>query len=634
VDFLSGGTLLGVGALDGHGRATFTLMTLPGGNSPIQAVYSGDHDYRSSRSAVLTETVNADPATITNLSASPSGPVYGQSVTFTATVMALPPAFGFPTGTVTFKDGSTTLGTSTLNSSTQATFTTSTLSVASHSITATYNGDSNFTSSTSSTLTEVVGQTSSHTTLASSANPAVFGQTVTFMATVGAVSPGAGTPSGTVTFKDGGTTLGTGSLNASGQATFSISTLALGTHASITASYGGDGNFQTSTSSTLSQVVGMADSSTALTASTNPALIGASVTFTATVSAASPASGTPTGTVLFQDNGATIDTETLNSSGVATFTTSTLSLGTHPITAVYEGDTDFNPSTSSTLSDAVNNPVPSITSLSPNSATEGDSGFTLTLTGQDFLSTSVVQVNGQGVSTSFVRSTQLTIFVTTADLAEEGSLSLTVVNPTPGGGTSNTQTVSVADAALTAGTLSAPSPTEGVALSSVTLFHFTDADPNAAASDYTATITWGDGHISTVTSAASADGQIVAHSGGFDVLGSHTYTDEATGLTFSVAVADTGGSTTSASASINVADAPPQAVNDSYTVLHDSLLIADGSNSNAASVLANDSDYDSSTLTAALVTGSGPAHGTLSFVLHFPTKPNTRRKAIIRPCCV
>jgi hypothetical protein len=100
----------------------------------------------------------------------------------------------------------------------------------------------------------------------------------------------------------------------------------------------------------------------------------------------------------------------------------------------------------------------------------------------------------------------------------------------------------VADAALTAGALTAPTPTEGAALTDVQIFHFTDADPNAQVGDYVATITWGDGTTSTVTSNPTADGQIVANpNGGFDVLGSHTYLEEGTGLPFSVSVTDHSG---------------------------------------------------------------------------------------------
>jgi hypothetical protein len=76
---------------------------------------------------------------------------------------------------------------------------------------------------------------------------------VTFTATVNALAPGAGTPSGTVTFKDGTTVLGTGALS-SGQATFSTNALAVGSH-SITAVYTADANFNGSTSAALVQKV-------------------------------------------------------------------------------------------------------------------------------------------------------------------------------------------------------------------------------------------------------------------------------------------------------------------------------------------------------------------------------------------
>jgi hypothetical protein len=121
-----------------------------------------------------------------------------------------------------------------------------------------YGGDTNFNTSTSSTLSQVVNKASTTTTVTSSANPSVYGQSVMFTATVAAVSPGAGTPTGTVTFKDGSTVLGTGTLSG-GVATYTTSTLALGTH-SITVVYGGDTNFASSTSGALSQVVNQAAS--------------------------------------------------------------------------------------------------------------------------------------------------------------------------------------------------------------------------------------------------------------------------------------------------------------------------------------------------------------------------------------
>jgi hypothetical protein len=133
-----------------------------------------------------------------------------------------------------------------------ATYTTSSLLGGSHPVTGVYSGDSNYLGNTgalNSPLT--VGQGTAAAVLASSLNPSNYGQSVTFTATL--TGPDA-TPTGTVTFLDGATTIGTGTLDASGKATMSISSLVVGTHP-ITAQYGGDTNFGTVTSAPVSQVV-------------------------------------------------------------------------------------------------------------------------------------------------------------------------------------------------------------------------------------------------------------------------------------------------------------------------------------------------------------------------------------------
>jgi hypothetical protein len=93
-------------------------------------------------------------------------------------------------------------------------------------------------------------------------------------------------------------------------------------------------------------------------------------------------------------------------------------------------------STTGTLSLAVNNPPPSLASISPTSATAGSPGFTLTVTGSNFVSASVVRVNGASRTTTFVSATQLTAAIPASDIASAGTLSVTVFTPTPGGGTS------------------------------------------------------------------------------------------------------------------------------------------------------------------------------------------------------
>src|SRR5262249_6095994 len=160
------------------------------------------------------------------------------------------PGSGTPTGTVSFKDGSVTIGTGSLDNAGRATFSTSALAIGGHSISVRYLGDTNFNGSDSAAVTQTVNRDGTTTTVASSLNPSFFGQMVTFTATVAAVAPGSGTPTGSVTFFDGKQIIGTGALSTAGDATFSIATLKVGTH-SITARYGGDGRFLPSTSGVL-----------------------------------------------------------------------------------------------------------------------------------------------------------------------------------------------------------------------------------------------------------------------------------------------------------------------------------------------------------------------------------------------
>jgi hypothetical protein len=213
-----------------------------------------------------------------------------------------------------------------------------------------YSGDGNFVTSPSGRLTQAVNQAGTTSKVTSSANPSVFGESVTFTATVNAVPPGSGTPTGTVSFLDGSTTLGSGTLSG-GTATFSISTLAVAAH-SITVVYGGDTNFLTSPSGILTQTLKQATTTSSVSSSMNPSVSGQAVTFTATIAPVSPGSGVPTGTVTFDDGSTLLGTVTLTN-GTASFTTSSLAVGSHSIKAVYAGDTNFKTSTSAVLNQVV-----------------------------------------------------------------------------------------------------------------------------------------------------------------------------------------------------------------------------------------------------------------------------------------
>jgi hypothetical protein len=150
VSFMKGARVLGTGTLSG-GSASFTTSTLPVGSNSIKAVYSGDSNFAGSTSKVLKQVVNK-ATTTTALTSSVNPSNFGQSVTFTASVT--PQFSGTVKGSVTFYDGTTALKTVALSGGV-AKFTTSALTSGAHSITATYNGSTNFTGSSAS-LTQTV----------------------------------------------------------------------------------------------------------------------------------------------------------------------------------------------------------------------------------------------------------------------------------------------------------------------------------------------------------------------------------------------------------------------------------------------------------------------------------------------
>src|SRR6266403_5059319 len=323
--------------------------------------------------AIDTVNLNTAPASLVSLVSSLSPSAVGQAVTFTATVKPASGS-GIPTGTVTFNDGATALGTGTLSGGI-ATFMTSGLGAGAHSITAVYGGDANFGGGASPVLTQTINKAASSTSVISSNSSSNRGAAVTFTATV--TSSATGTPTGTVTFQDGASKLGTGTLSG-GRATFTTPApgLTAGTH-SITAIYGGDASFTISTSPALMQTVNKAANSTSVASSNNPSISGATVTFTATV--ISSATGAPTGTVTFQDGAATLGTGML-SGGTATLSTSALAGGAHSITAVYAGDTNFASSTSPALMQTVADFSLSASPTSTTATAGSTSTYTITIT--------------------------------------------------------------------------------------------------------------------------------------------------------------------------------------------------------------------------------------------------------------
>lgn len=214
---------------------------IPACMNPIQSALVGAFD----AFVVKLSPTAGTQSTTTTLISSADPSAFGQLVDFTATVDPVVCTSGNPTGSVTFLDGTTVLGSQTLANNT-ASFSTSGLTVGAHNITASYAGNGGLAPSTSAPLNQVVNQSSTQTILTGAPDPAAVGQSVTLTATVSALPPGSGTPTGTVNFFDGAALLGPGSLTG-GVASLAVATLSVGGH-SITASYSGDANFAPSTS--------------------------------------------------------------------------------------------------------------------------------------------------------------------------------------------------------------------------------------------------------------------------------------------------------------------------------------------------------------------------------------------------
>jgi len=284
-------------------------------------------------------------ATTTTVTSSVNPSVFNQPVTLTATVTS---TTGTPSGTVTFYEGSLALGTAILANG-SGDLTISNLSVGSHSISATYAGDSSHGGSNSPFIVQTTSQATTTTTVVSSKNPQLIGQPITFTATVSSQYGGAST--GSIVFKAGTTTLGTVALNGN-QASLTTSFASSGTR-SITAQYGGDVNNTGSTSSALSQsVLSQFSTGTVLVSSLNPSLVGQAVTFTANVTSAGGIP--PDGELISFRRGATTLGMAPLAGGYASFSISTLAAGSNTITAQYPGDVSFKPSTSAGLAQVVN----------------------------------------------------------------------------------------------------------------------------------------------------------------------------------------------------------------------------------------------------------------------------------------
>ena len=332
VTFFDGTTPIGSAVAMVGRKATLTTTAIGAGSHSFTAVYSGDSAYGPSTSPAVVKSV-ATASTQVYLTPSTTAPVDGQPVTLTAHVIPVFPSTVTPTGTISFMDGTNVLATVTTTNGV-AILSGETLAVGTHALTAVFASDNaNDNGSTSVVHNITIGHARATIALTAGPSPAVVGQTVTLTANVTVAAPGSADPSGTVTFKDGLTTLGTVSIT-DGVATLSTASLAPGTH-TLFAYYGGDGN-STATYSLARLAVDRASTTVDLSSSPTSGLAGKPFTLTANVGVVAPGVAVPSGTVAFYHGSTLLGTGIVNN-GVASFTAPKLAAGTYIFTAVYRG---------------------------------------------------------------------------------------------------------------------------------------------------------------------------------------------------------------------------------------------------------------------------------------------------------
>ncbi len=167
-------------------------------------------------------------------------------------------------------------------------------------------------------------------------------------------------------------------------------------------------------------------SNTSLKASLTTATVGTNIAFTATVSGANGASGTPTGTVVFMDGPTAVNTATL-ASGKATYSTTALTVGVHDITAVYSGDSNFAGSTSPPVTVTINAVTPT------NTTTSLSASVTTALVGASITFTSkVTPASGTAIPTGTVAFQDSGSAIGVQNLDATGSASLATSSLTAG----------------------------------------------------------------------------------------------------------------------------------------------------------------------------------------------------------
>lgn len=367
-------TLGGGGSVNGltnaAGVATATLpMNGPVRLTNVTASYAGSTALAAaSTSSNFNVVVNP---TTTSVLPSMSTVTIGDNVSFTASVV--PTVGSNPGGAVQFLVDGAAFGAAVPVSSgtaTSANLNTGSLALGNHTVQAVYNGDASFgTSSSASVLFRVrVPLLPATAALSITPNSTVYGQNVTLSATIGTTS-GSGSPTGSVTFSEGGTVYGTAPVSG-GSASVEVTTIPVGAH-SIVATYSGDDEYNGAASAPGTLTVAKADVTVDLTSSDTTTVSGEAVNFGVTVAAQAPGGGLPQGTVQLAIDGTNVGSPVTLTGGVANFDPVTsLTAGTHTVAVSYSGSVNYRSGTDSLVQTVAKADTTTTVLVSPSPSSE------------------------------------------------------------------------------------------------------------------------------------------------------------------------------------------------------------------------------------------------------------------------
>jgi trimeric autotransporter adhesin len=373
VTFKAGTTSLGTAGLSSEGVAELQTSVIPGGSNNLTAAFPGDASFQASFSAAVPLSITPAITTLNTPAFTPFDPYFGANETLSVTVKTNSAGAG-PTGTVTFMNGSNTLGTANMVGTAAtssgpatgtATLTVNTLPSGSNTITAVYNGDSNYAGSTSPSVDVTILANPTTLSFSPASSTVIVNQPLQFTVTPSAVS-GIPLPTGTVQvyYNQSGGGVAATLVNGVASITIPANTLSLGTYG-LSVIYSGDKAYQGSTTAYNITVKSSGTVAPIVTISAPGPITTFPVTIT--VSITGPGGNpVPTGSVTLTNPNFYVSTQTLNNGATSFVLYGGLAYGPNTLTASYLGDTTYTAGTATTN---VTLPAPGVMYFDPSSAT-------------------------------------------------------------------------------------------------------------------------------------------------------------------------------------------------------------------------------------------------------------------------